>query len=68
VLCLISGGVSALLALAAALPAPEPKPLVQLNAPLHSDRLEAARAMAKENPAAVANIVRGWVNGTAGEA
>jgi flagellar M-ring protein FliF len=26
-------------------------------------RLEAARKLAKENPAAVANIVRGWVNG-----
>jgi flagellar M-ring protein FliF len=49
----------------AALPAPEPKPLVQLNAPMNSDRLQAARAMAKQNPAAVANIVRGWVNGEA---
>jgi len=29
----------------------------------HNDRLLAARAMAKENPAAVAGIVRGWVNG-----
>jgi flagellar M-ring protein FliF len=28
-------------------------------------RLEAARKLAKENPAAVANIVRGWVNGEA---
>ena len=29
----------------------------------HNARLLAARAMAKENPAAVAGIVRGWVNG-----
>jgi flagellar M-ring protein FliF len=48
---------------AAALPSPAQKPMVQLNAPLHSERLLAARALAKENPAAVANIVRGWVNG-----
>ena len=48
---------------AAALPSPAQKPMVQLNAPLHSERLQAARALAKENPAAVANIVRGWVNG-----
>ncbi len=34
-----------------------------LPAPQHNARLEAARAMAKQNPAAVANIVRGWVNG-----
>jgi flagellar M-ring protein FliF len=26
-------------------------------------RLDNARAMAKNNPAAVAHIVRGWVNG-----
>lgn len=49
----------------AALPAPEAKPLVQLNPPISGDRLLAVRAMAKENPAAVANIVRGWVNGGA---
>lgn len=50
---------------AAALPAPEPSPLVRLSAPAQNDRLEAARAMAKQNPAAVANIVRGWVSGGA---
>jgi flagellar M-ring protein FliF len=44
-------------------PAPEPPPL--LVAPQQTARLEAARAMAKQNPAAVANIVRGWVNGEA---
>jgi flagellar M-ring protein FliF len=35
----------------------------QLAAPQHSARIEAARGLAKQNPAAVANIVRGWVNG-----
>ncbi|HET9822651.1 MAG TPA: flagellar basal-body MS-ring/collar protein FliF [Burkholderiaceae bacterium] len=34
-----------------------------LEAPRGSERLENARAVAKQNPAAVANIVRGWVNG-----
>jgi len=37
-----------------ALPAPEE--------PLYANKLEAARAMARQNPAAVANIVRGWVS------
>jgi flagellar biosynthesis/type III secretory pathway M-ring protein FliF/YscJ len=37
--------------------------LPALAGPLHSNKLEAARAMAKQNPAAVASIVRGWVNG-----
>jgi flagellar M-ring protein FliF len=41
-------------------PPPEP---IQLAAPQHAARIEAARSMAKQNPAAVANIVRGWVNG-----
>jgi flagellar M-ring protein FliF len=31
--------------------------------PLYANKVEAARAMARQNPAAVANIVRGWVNG-----
>ncbi len=34
-----------------------------LPAPGQTDRAEAARVMARNNPAAVANIVRGWVNG-----
>lgn len=34
-----------------------------LEAPRLNNRLEAARQLAKDNPAAVANIVRGWVNG-----
>ena len=38
-------------------------PLRVLQAPNDSDRLEAARNLAKTNPAAVAHIVRGWVNG-----
>jgi len=36
-----------------------------LPAPKSSEHLTAARALAKENPAAVANIVRGWVSGEA---
>ncbi|GAP38224.1 flagellar basal-body MS-ring/collar protein FliF [Piscinibacter sakaiensis] len=42
------------------LPAPDVK---ALEAPQGNDRLAAARSMAKDNPAAVASIVRGWVNG-----
>ena len=37
----------------------------RLEAPSAQVRLEAARKLAKENPAAVANVVRGWVNGEA---
>ena len=37
-----------------------------LEGPAANHRLEAARRLAKENPAAVASIVRGWVNGEAG--
>ena len=48
----------------AAAPPPKPKlPLRVLQAPDDSDRLDAARGLAKSNPAAVAHIVRGWVNG-----
>jgi len=39
--------------------------LAALEAPALTGKLEAARALAKENPAAVANIMRGWVNGEA---
>lgn len=38
-------------------------PTPQLEGPRINAKLEAARALAKQNPAAVANIVRGWVNG-----
>jgi flagellar M-ring protein FliF len=44
-------------------PEPEPVPIAALAGPQQSARIEAARAMAKQNPAAVANIVRDWVNG-----
>ncbi len=37
----------------------------QLEGPRTNEKLEAARALAKQNPAAVANIVRGWVSGEA---
>lgn len=41
----------------------DPEPRAALEAPRSTDRLVAARQMARDNPAAVANIVRGWVNG-----
>jgi flagellar M-ring protein FliF len=41
-----------------------PKPaLPALEEPQYASKVEAARAMARQNPAAVANIVRGWVSG-----
>ena len=47
------------------LPAPAVEERKALPAPAYAQQLEAARAMAKQNPAAVAQIVRGWVNGEA---
>ena len=42
---------------------PTVEPVVQaLEAPAQNDKLEAARRLAKENPAAVANIMRSWVS------
>lgn len=46
-----------------ALPVLEAKALPQIEAPKVSAQLDGARNFAKDNPAAVANIVRGWVNG-----
>ncbi|MBT9489438.1 MAG: flagellar M-ring protein FliF [Rubrivivax sp.] len=43
------------------LPALEPV-VPALEAPAQNDKLEAARRLAKENPAAVANIMRSWVS------
>ena len=40
-----------------------PEVQAALPAPGQTDRAEAARVMARNNPAAVAHIVRGWVNG-----
>ncbi len=37
--------------------------LPALEAPANNQKLERARQLARENPAAVANIVRAWVNG-----
>jgi flagellar M-ring protein FliF len=45
-----------------ALPAPGGA-LPALAAPAQADRIEAARALARQNPAAMAQVVRGWVNG-----
>jgi flagellar M-ring protein FliF len=41
----------------------QPAALPALSAPRRNEHLDGARAMAKENPAAVANIVRNWVSG-----
>jgi len=38
-------------------------PLARIEGPKVSPHLDSARTFAKENPAAVASIVRGWVNG-----
>jgi flagellar M-ring protein FliF len=35
-----------------------------LEGPRVNDKLELARQMAKDNPAAMAGILRGWVSGT----
>jgi flagellar M-ring protein FliF len=43
----------------------DPHDLPALPAPRSNAYLEGARAMAKENPAAVAGIVRSWVSGDA---
>ena len=40
---------------------PDGKPLPALEAPLTDHRLESARALAKENPAAMATLVRSWM-------
>jgi flagellar M-ring protein FliF len=45
------------------LPAAAGREPVALPAPRSTQRLDSARAVAKQNPAAVAGIVRGWVNG-----
>lgn len=44
------------------LPEEEPE-LLRIESPKVSAHLASARTFAKENPSAVANIVRGWVNG-----
>jgi flagellar M-ring protein FliF len=48
-----------------ALPALSGEPAPRLQAPSTQNRVEAARAIAKQNPAAVAGIMREWVNGGA---
>jgi flagellar M-ring protein FliF len=35
----------------------------KLEAPLHNEKLDRARALARDNPVAVANIVRDWMDG-----
>ena len=35
----------------------------KLEAPLHNEKLDRARLLARDNPVAVANIVRDWMEG-----
>jgi flagellar M-ring protein FliF len=54
---------------ASALPAPAPSQASQASQTVPEQaRLEGARQMARENPIAVANIVKSWVNGDAAAA
>jgi len=48
---------------AQALPGPDGLALPALEAPTQNAKLEAARKLARENPQAVANIMREWVSG-----
>ena len=42
---------------------PGPDGMPKLEAPVHSEKLDRARALARDNPVAVANIVRDWMAG-----
>ncbi len=42
---------------------PGPDGMPKLEAPVHSEKLDRARALARDNPVAVANIVRDWMEG-----
>jgi len=42
---------------------PGPDGMPRLEAPLHNEKLDRARTLARENPVAVANIVRDWMEG-----
>ena len=44
---------------------PGPDGMPKLEAPVHSEKLDRARALARDNPVAVANIVRDWMAGQA---
>lgn len=59
----VGGNLDAVVADDELLPVVEVKELPQIAAPKVSAQLDGARNFAKDNPAAVANIVRGWVNG-----
>ncbi len=47
---------------------PRPPPLPALSGPPTNEKLESARAFAQQNPAAVAQIVKGWFGGDAAAA
>jgi flagellar biosynthesis/type III secretory pathway M-ring protein FliF/YscJ len=49
-----------------ALPAPTAEAPLALDAPKVQQQLTVARTMAKENPLAVANILRSWIDAAAG--
>jgi flagellar M-ring protein FliF len=59
----LGGSVNEVVSGDADLPAPDAPALLSNNA--RNSKLEAARAIARENPAAVAQIVQNWVNNTA---
>ena len=40
---------------------PDGKPVPALEAPLVDSRLESAKGLAKENPAAMATLIRSWM-------
>ncbi|MFG6465569.1 flagellar basal-body MS-ring/collar protein FliF [Roseateles sp. BYS87W] len=42
---------------------PGPDGMPKLEAPLHNEKLDRARTLARDNPLAVANIVRDWMEG-----
>jgi flagellar M-ring protein FliF len=42
---------------------PGPDGMPRLEAPIHNEKLDRARALARDNPVAVANIVRDWMAG-----
>jgi flagellar M-ring protein FliF len=61
----LGGKVDTVVAGDASLPPLPPAGTPRLAAPATQDRVDAARAIAKQNPAGVASIMREWVNGGA---
>ncbi len=59
----VGGQLDAVVDDAESLPTPDGRGRPALASPTANDKLAAARQLAKDNPAAVANIMRNWVNG-----